>query len=71
MSPDKEDYRLATMLRVDPDRLAAARRAITGVTRCPNCDQPNPADQRYCYKCGNALYPDLEEKDRRKTTGTG
>ncbi len=58
MSPDSEDYRLATMLRVDPERLASLRRATSGITRCPNCDEPNKADQKFCIKCGAALYPE-------------
>ncbi len=61
MSPNKDDYMLATMLRVDPDKLAAVRRAVSGVTRCPRCDEPNPASERHCFKCGSPLYPDLEE----------
>lgn len=60
MSPDTRDYRLATMLRLDPERLAALRRARTGKTKCPNCDETNDADKRFCAKCGAALYPDLE-----------
>ena len=63
MSPDQSDYRLATMLRLDPEKLAALRRARTGITKCPNCDEPNSADQKHCVKCGAALYPDLEAED--------
>ena len=66
MSPNRSDYMLAIMMRVDPERLAAVRRAISGVTRCPQCDEPNPAAQRRCAKCGAALYPDLEAEDRKK-----
>ncbi len=64
MSPDQNDYRLATMLRVDPERLAALRRSMSGKTRCPNCDEANDADRKFCAKCGAALYPDLEAKER-------
>ena len=64
MSPDHVDYRLATLLRIDPERLAALRRARSGMTMCPNCCEPTRADQRYCEKCGAALYPDLESEKR-------
>jgi len=64
MTPDQDDYKLAMLLRMDPEKLAAVRRATSGMTRCPNCDEPNRADQRYCVKCGSALYPDLEAEKR-------
>lgn len=64
MSPDKNDYRLATLMRLDPEKLAAVRRMMSGTTRCPNCDEPNRADQRRCVKCGAALYPDLEQTEK-------
>jgi len=64
MAPDKEDYRLATMLRLDPERLAALRRVVSGMTRCPNCNEPNKADTKYCVKCGGALYPEFRERER-------
>ncbi len=60
MPPDQTDYRFATMLRIDPERLAALRRARTGKTKCPHCDETNDAGLRNCAKCGAALYPDLE-----------
>ena len=66
MSPDRDDYRLAMLMRLDPEKLAAVRRAISKKTKCPQCDELNSADQRSCQKCGAALYPDLEEKRRRK-----
>lgn len=69
MSPDKTDYMLAMMMRVDPERLAAVRRAISKRTRCPICDEVNRADQRYCDRCGAPLYPDLEEEQARKKRG--
>jgi ribosomal protein L32 len=62
MSPENDDYKIATMMRIDPERLAALRRAMSGMTRCPKCDEPNRADQRYCLRCGSALYPDLENE---------
>ena len=63
MPPNREDYRLATLLRMDPEKLAAFRRVVSGVTRCPKCDEPNKADQKYCNRCGALLYPDLEEEE--------
>ncbi len=60
MAPDERDYRLASMLRMDPERLSALRRATSHKTRCPKCDEQNDADRRFCSKCGAALYPDLE-----------
>ena len=73
MSPDRNDYRLATMLRLDPERLAALRRSMSGKTKCPNCDETNDADRKYCVKCGAALYPDLvaEERDIREENEEG
>lgn len=66
MSPNRNDYMMATWMRVDPERLAAVRRAISGVTRCPRCDEPNPAAERLCHKCGATLYPDLEGDEKRE-----
>ncbi|MGQ9586951.1 MAG: hypothetical protein ACUVT7_01020 [Thermoplasmata archaeon] len=60
------DYSLAAMYRMDPDRLAALRRAVSGMTRCPDCDATNPADQKRCVKCGAYLYPDLEEEEKEE-----
>lgn len=74
--PDREhrdgvyhDYALATMLRLDPDRLAAVRRAVTGMTRCPKCDALNRADQQRCDKCGAKLYPEVPENDEKEALG--
>lgn len=66
MTPDQEDYRLAMLLRLDPERLASLRRAMSGMTKCPNCGESNRADQKCCEKCGAALYPDLETEERDK-----
>lgn len=64
-----EDRVIATMYRLDPDRLAAVRRAATGMTRCPECDALNPADQKRCYKCGANLYYDLPDEEKPKEEG--
>lgn len=63
-----KDYYLAAMFRVDPEKVAALRRIMSGKTRCPMCDASNPADQKYCDKCGAPLYPEVlddkkEEQD--------
>ena len=60
----REDRLIAMMYRLDPDRLAAVRRATSGTTRCPECDTLNPATQRTCYKCGAKLYYDLPEEKK-------
>lgn len=60
------DYSLAAMYRLDPDKLAALRRAVSGTTRCPECGAMNPADQKRCEKCGAYLYPDLEEEEEKE-----
>lgn len=64
-----EDRVIATLYRLDPDRLAAVRRAATGMTRCPACDTLNPADQKRCYKCDANLYYDLPDEEKPKTEG--
>jgi len=61
-----EDRVIATLYRLDPDRLAAVRRAVSGMTRCPECDEKNPADQKRCYKCGAKLYPDLPDEEKKE-----
>jgi len=55
---------LATLYRIDPQKLAAIKRIATGSTRCPSCDAVNPADNRFCEKCGGKLYPVEEEDDK-------
>jgi uncharacterized paraquat-inducible protein A len=60
---------LAMRNRFDPERLAAVRRAISGKTRCPECDALNRADQETCTRCGAHLYPGHrkeENKHKRK-----
>ena len=64
-----EDRVLSAMYRLDPDKLAAIRRATSGKTRCPECDTVNPADQRKCYKCGANLYYDLPDEEEPKDKG--
>ena len=59
-----EDRVIAALYRLDPDKLAAVRRAMTGMTRCPACDALNPADQRRCHKCGANLYYDLPDEKK-------
>jgi ribosomal protein L40E len=60
--PNYNDYAIATMYRVDPEKLAQIRRIVTGMTRCPECDALNPADQKRCEKCGAKLYPEVEDE---------
>ena len=60
------DNLIATMYRLDPERLAAVRRAISGVTRCPECDALNRADQPRCDKCGAKLYPEVPDNEEEK-----
>jgi rRNA maturation endonuclease Nob1 len=59
---------IAVRNRYDPERLAALKRVISGKTRCPECDEPNRADQETCDRCGARLYPGnrKEEKKRRR-----
>jgi len=64
-----EDRVIATLYRLDPERLAAVRRAATGMTRCPACDTLNPADQKKCYKCGANLYYDIPDEEKPKEEG--
>lgn len=58
----ERDALLATMYRMDPDRLRQLRRIASGITRCPECDTANPASERLCKKCGARLYP-VEEAE--------
>ncbi|OGS41484.1 MAG: hypothetical protein A3K67_04120 [Euryarchaeota archaeon RBG_16_62_10] len=62
-----KDHLIATMFRMDVDRLAALRRVMSGKTRCPNCDAVNPAGQKTCGKCGAYLYPELRENEKEKS----
>ena len=61
----ERDALLATMYRMDPDRLRQLRRIASGVTRCPECDAPNPAGERFCRKCRAKLYPVEEAEEQR------
>lgn len=63
------DAMIATMFRTDIERVAALRRAVSGKTRCPECDAVNPANQRRCDKCGSLLYPELRDEEERKEHG--
>ncbi len=70
----ERDALLATMYRMDPDRLRQLRRIASGVTRCPECDAANPAGERLCRKCGARLYPVEEAEEelfRRKDRDAG
>lgn len=61
------DLTICTMYRLDPERLAAVRRSMSGKTRCPECDSLNSADQPRCDKCGAKLYPEVpDNEDERK-----
>ena len=64
--PAYHDWSLATMYRLDPEKLAALRRSMTGMTRCPECDALNRADQRRCEKCGAKLYPEVKDEEKPK-----
>lgn len=64
--PNYHDYAIATMYRVDPEKLAQIRRIVSGVTRCPECDAVNPANQKRCDKCGAKLYPEMEDEEPSK-----
>lgn len=64
--PKDHDNVIATLYRLDPERLAAVRRAISGITRCPQCDTPNRADQQRCDKCGAKLYPEVPDNEEEK-----
>lgn len=57
---------LVARTRYDPERLAAVKRAMSGKTRCPECDETNPADQERCERCGARLYPELRKKKREE-----
>ncbi len=64
------DMTIATLYHLDPDKLKAVRRAIsgsTGSTRCPQCDALNRADQPRCEKCGAKLYPEVPDSVEEKT----
>jgi uncharacterized paraquat-inducible protein A len=66
---DNESYHdmtIATLYRLDPDKLKAVRRAISGSTRCPQCDALNRADQPRCEKCGAKLYPEVPDNEEEK-----
>lgn len=54
------------MMRIDPERLKVLRRAMSGNTRCPRCNEINRADTKACRKCGAALYPEFEDEAEPK-----
>jgi len=62
----ERDYAIATMYRLDPERIAAVRRAISGKTRCPECDAVNPAEQQRCYKCNAKLYREVADNEEER-----
>jgi uncharacterized paraquat-inducible protein A len=70
-SPAYHDLTIATLYRLDPDKLAAIRRVISGVTRCPECDALNRADQPRCDKCGAKLYPEVKDTEEERTLKEG
>jgi ribosomal protein L40E len=57
---------VATLFRLDVDRVRAVRRSVSGTTRCPECDAANPADRRTCRSCGSRLYPAEEEDEKMR-----
>lgn len=67
--PAYHDNTIATLYRLDPDKLKAIRRAVTGMTRCPECDELNRADEKWCSKCGAKLYPDLDYEAEKPQEG--
>jgi len=69
--PAYHDVTIATLTRIDPERLAAIRRAMTGMTRCPECDALNRADQPRCEKCGAKLYPEVEDNEEERALKDG
>lgn len=71
--PYERDYAIAIMYGLDPEKVGAIRRSISGKTRCPECDEINPADQPRCRKCNAKLYPEVpdnEEERARKLEAT-
>ncbi len=70
-SPAYHDLTIATLYRLDPEKLAAIRRAVSGATRCPQCDALNRADQRRCDKCGAKLYPEVPDNDEDRALRDG
>ncbi len=54
------------MYHLDPEKLAAMRRIMTGMTRCPECDALNMAGQKRCDKCGAKLYPEVDDEEEKK-----
>jgi uncharacterized paraquat-inducible protein A len=70
-NPAYHDLAIATMYRLDPEKLAAIRRAISGLTRCPRCDAVNRADQPRCDRCGAKLYPEVPDTDEEKALRNG
>ena len=65
-NPDYHDFAIATMYRLDPERLAQIRRIVSGMTRCPECDSLNRADQKRCDKCGAKLYSEVEDDEGKE-----
>ncbi len=70
-NPAYHDNALAIMYRLDPEKLAAIRRAVSGLTRCPECNAVNRADQPRCEKCGAKLYPEVEDNEEEKAVKEG
>jgi uncharacterized paraquat-inducible protein A len=64
--PAYHDNMIAIMYRLDPEKIAAVRRAISGMTRCPGCDALNRADQGHCIRCGAKLYPEVKDEESPK-----
>lgn len=70
-NPAYHDNALAIMYRLDPEKLAAIRRAVSGMTRCPECDAINRADQPRCDKCGAKLYPEVKDTEEERELKEG
>ena len=54
LAPPQYDPTPAQMVRPAPEPVMAG--AATSGNYCPNCGSPNPAEARFCNKCGTQLH---------------